>query len=91
MKNLRFCFCDSHDFVYNFLLYTFNVVVDVDFLLGLSSLNTTMNNITIFLVLYIHPICYYMWLFDICNNVFIFTTIHHIFKFAIIFVIMVQL
>lgn len=55
-----------------FLLYTFDVVVDVDFLLSLSSLNTTTNNITNFFVSYNHPICDYMWLFDICNNVLLF-------------------
>ncbi len=60
MKNLRFCFCDFHDFVYYFLLYTFDVVVDVNFLLGLSSLNTTTNNIANFFVLCNHPICDYM-------------------------------
>jgi hypothetical protein len=48
MKNLRLCFCDFRDFVYNFLLSTFGVVVDVDFFLGLSSLNTTTNNINNF-------------------------------------------
>jgi hypothetical protein len=75
-----------------FLLYTFDVIVDVDFLLSLSSLNTTTNNITNFFVLYNHPICDYMWLFDICNNVLLFLQLFTIFlNFLLIFVIMVQL
>jgi hypothetical protein len=85
MKNLRFCFCDFHDFVYIFLLYTFDVVVDVDFLLGLSSLNTTTNNITNFFVLYNHPIFNYMWLFDICNNVLLFLQLFTIFLNVLLF------